>query len=83
MVREALPAATKEQRRRLRKLEEASAFIDRVLLADQSEPPKQRRIFDRLRAEVRSDIAILTFGKEGFDGFIDSDSNDLRFLGRR
>jgi len=60
MVREALrsaePAATKQQRRRLRKLDEASVFIDRILQADQSAPPKQRhtarRIFDRLRAEV-------------------------------
>lgn len=60
MVREALrsaePAPTKPQQRRLRKLDAASEFIDQVLRADVSAPPKQRhtarRIFDRLRAEV-------------------------------
>src|ERR1700758_3423295 len=60
MVREALhsaePASTKPQRRRLRKLDSASDFIDRILRADVSAPPKQRhtarRIFDRLRVEL-------------------------------
>lgn len=60
MVREALrsaePAATKPQQRRLRKLDSASDFIDRILRADVSAPPKQRhtarRIFDRLRLEL-------------------------------
>lgn len=60
MVREALhsaePAATKPQQRRLRKLDFVSDFIDQILRADLSAPPKQRhtsrRIFDRLRAEV-------------------------------
>ena len=60
MVREALrsaePAATKPQQRRLRKLDSASDFIDRILRADVSAPPKQRhtarRIFDRLRVEL-------------------------------
>lgn len=60
MVREALrgaePAATKPQQRRLRKLDVVSDFIDQILRADLSAPPKQRhtarRIFDRLRAEV-------------------------------
>jgi hypothetical protein len=44
MVREALhsaePAATKSQQRRLRKLDSASDFIDRILRADVSAPPK-------------------------------------------
>lgn len=65
MVREALrsaePAAPKPQRRRLRKLALALDFIDQVLRADLSAPPKQRhtarRIFERLCAEV-----------EGFSG---------------
>jgi len=60
MVREALcsaePAAPKPQQRRLRKLDTVSDFIDQILRADLSAPPKQRhtarRIFDRLRAEV-------------------------------
>jgi len=60
MVREALrsaePAAAKPQQRRLRKLDAVTDFIDRVLRADLSAPPKQRhtarRIFDRLCAEV-------------------------------
>src|SRR5579872_2627919 len=60
MVREALrsaePAATKPQQRRLRKLDSASDFVDRILRADVSAPPKQRhtarRIFDRLRVEL-------------------------------
>ena len=57
MVREALrsaePAVSKPQQRRLRKLESSWDFIDQVLQADLSAPPKQRhtarRIFDRLR----------------------------------
>ena len=60
MVREALrsaePAAPKPQQRRLRKLDAVSDFIDQILRADLSAPPKQRhtarRIFDRLRVEV-------------------------------
>ncbi len=60
MVREALrsaePAVSKPQQRRLRKLESSWDFIDQVLQADLSAPPKQRytarRIFDRLRVEV-------------------------------
>ena len=60
MVREALrsaePTGRKPQQRRLRKLEASRDFIDQVLQADLSAPPKQRhtarRIFDRLRAEV-------------------------------
>jgi transposase len=60
MVREALrsaePAPAKPQQRRLRKLDAASEFIDRILRADVSAPAKQRhtarRIFDRLKAEV-------------------------------
>src|SRR5579859_528360 len=60
MVREALrsaePAAPKPQQRRLRKLDAVCDFIDRILQADMSAPPKQRhtarRIFDRLRAEM-------------------------------
>ena len=59
MVREALrsaePAAPKPQQRRLRKLDAVSDFIDQILRADLSAPPKQRhtarRIFDRLCAE--------------------------------
>jgi transposase len=60
MVREALrsaePASPKPQQRRLRKLDAVTGFIDRILQADMSAPPKQRhtarRIFDRLCAEV-------------------------------
>ncbi len=60
MVREALnsavPAGNKPQPRRLRKLEAASAFIDRVLKEDREAPRKQRhtahRIWQRLSAEV-------------------------------
>jgi len=60
MVREALhsaePAASKPQRRRLRKLVDASAFIDRVLTEDRQAPVKQRhtarRIWQRLCAEL-------------------------------
>jgi transposase len=60
LVREALssavPAAGKPQQRRLRKLEAATPFIDRILTADQQAPPKQRhtahRIWQRLRAEL-------------------------------
>lgn len=59
MVREALhsaePAAPKPQQRRLRKLEPVSQFIDQILRADVSAPPKQRhtarRIFQRLSKE--------------------------------
>jgi transposase len=59
LVREALssavPAESKPQERRLRKLEGAVPFIDRVLSEDQHAPPKQRhtahRIWQRLRAE--------------------------------
>ncbi len=60
MVREALrkaePAMPKKQQRRLRKLDVVCKFIDEVLEAERTAPPKQhhtaRRIFDRLRAEV-------------------------------
>ena len=60
MVREALrsaePAASKPQRRRLRKLVDASAFIDRILTEDRQAPVKQRhtarRIWQRLCAEL-------------------------------
>jgi transposase len=60
MVREALqsavPSASKPQTRRLRKLAEASAFIDRILTEDRQAPPKQRhtahRIWHRLSAEL-------------------------------
>ena len=60
MVREALrgaePAMPKKQQRRLRKLDVVRDFIDQVLQADMTAPPKQRhtarRIFDRLSAEV-------------------------------
>jgi transposase len=59
LVREALssavPSASKPQERRLRKLEAAAPFIDRVLSEDQHAPPKQRhtahRIWQRLCAE--------------------------------
>ena len=62
MVREALckaePAMPKKQQRRLRKLDVVCRFIDQVLEADRTAPPKHRhtarRIFDRLRAEVPS-----------------------------
>lgn len=60
MVREALrsaePAANKPQQRRLRKLVDASAFIDRILTEDRRAPVKQRhtarRIWQRLCAEL-------------------------------
>jgi transposase len=60
MVREALnsavPAESKPQHRHLRKLEAASAFIDRVLTEDRHSPPKQRhtarRIWQRLCTEL-------------------------------
>lgn len=60
MVREALhsaePAVPKPQQRRLRKLEPVSQFIDQILRADVSAPPKQRhtarRIFQRLSREL-------------------------------
>jgi hypothetical protein len=59
LVREALssavPATGKPQERRLRKLEAAAPFIDRILITDQLAPPKQRhtahRIWLRLCAE--------------------------------
>lgn len=59
LVREALssavPAASKPQERRLRKLEAAVPFIDRILSADQLAPTKQRhtahRFWLRLCAE--------------------------------
>jgi transposase len=60
MVREALrsaePAASKPQRTRLRKLVDASAFIDRILTEDRQAPVKQRhtarRIWQRLCTEL-------------------------------
>jgi transposase len=60
LVREALssavPTERKPQQRRLRKLDVASAWIDRVLIEDRQAPPKQRhtarRIWHRLCAEV-------------------------------
>jgi hypothetical protein len=60
MVREALrsaePTASKPQRRRLRKLVDASAFIDRILSEDRRAPVKQRhtsrRIWQRLCEEL-------------------------------
>jgi transposase len=59
LVREALssavPAASKPQERRLRKLEAVAPFIDSVLREDQHAPPKQRhtahRIWQRLCSE--------------------------------
>src|SRR5438477_11470789 len=61
MVREALhsaePAVRKRQQRRLRKLDSASDFIDRILRGGVSAPPKPRhtarRILGRRRVEVR------------------------------
>lgn len=60
LVREALssavPAERKPQERQLRKLAAASAFIDRILIADRQAPPKQRhtarRIWQQLCAEL-------------------------------
>ncbi len=60
LVREALssavPAESRPQTRRLRKLEAASAFIDRILSEDRQAPAKQRhtahRIWQRLCAEL-------------------------------
>ena len=60
MVREALrsaePSSSKPQRRRLRKLVDASAFIDRVLIEYRQAPVKQhhtaRRIWQRLCADL-------------------------------
>ncbi len=60
MVREALrsaePSTSKPQRRRLRKLVDAWAFIDRILAEDRKAPVKQRhtarRIWQRLYAEL-------------------------------
>jgi transposase len=60
MVREALasavPAGSKPQQRRLRKLASASAFIDQILEADRQAPRKQRhtarRIWQRLCSEL-------------------------------
>ena len=60
MVRQALsnavPAESKPQARRLRKLEAAIGFIDRALSEDRQAPPKQRhtarRIWQRLCAEL-------------------------------
>lgn len=55
-LRSAEPAASKPQRRRLRKLVDASAFIDRILTEDRQAPVKQRhtarRIWQRLCAEL-------------------------------
>jgi len=52
MVREALnsavPAERQTQQRRLRKLEAASVFIDRVLTEDMQAPPKQRHTARRI-----------------------------------
>ena len=60
MVREAQrcaePVASKPQRRRLRKLVDAAAFIDRILTEDRKAPMKQRhtarRIWQRLCVEL-------------------------------
>jgi hypothetical protein len=60
MVQEALrraePTASKPQRRRLRKLVNACAFIDQILTEDRQAPVKQRhtarRIWQRLCAEL-------------------------------
>jgi len=52
MVREALhsavPADAKPQQRRLRKLEAASVYIERILLEDRQAPPKQRHTAHRI-----------------------------------
>lgn len=55
-LRSAVPAESKPQQRRLRKLDVASALIDQILIEDRQAPAKQRhtarRIWQRLCAEV-------------------------------
>jgi hypothetical protein len=55
-LRSAEPAASKPQQRQLRKLVDASAFVDRILTEDRQAPVKQRhtarRIWQRLCAEL-------------------------------
>jgi hypothetical protein len=69
LVREALsnavPAPSKPQQRRLRKLEFASPFIDRILNEDRQAPPKQRHTAHRIRQRLRAELpgfAVTAFG---------------------
>ena len=86
MVREALssavPAESKPQQRRLRKLEAASAFIDRVLTEDLQAPPKQRhtarRIWQRLCAEVPG----FSVGERSVRGYVSRRRQRLGLLQR-
>jgi transposase len=86
MVREALnsavPLESKPQQRRLRKLEAAAAFIDRVLTEDLQAPPKQRhtarRIWQRLCAEVPG----FSVGERSVRGYVRRRRQQLGLLQR-
>jgi hypothetical protein len=78
----AVPAESKPQQRRLRKLEAVSAFIDQVLTGDLQAPPKQRhtarRIWQRLCAEVPG----VNVGERSVRGYVRRRRQQLGLLQR-
>ena len=74
MVREALrsaePAASKPQRRRLRKLVDASAFIDRILTEDRQAPVKQRHTARRIWQRLCAELPGFTGGERTVRGYV-------------
>ncbi len=86
MVREALssavPAESKPQQRRLRKLEAASAFIDRVLTEDLQAPPKQRHTARRIWQRLCVEVPGFSVGERSVRGYVRRRRQQLGLLQR-
>ena len=74
LVREALssavPAERRPQQRRLRRLEAATPFIDRVLTEDQQAPLKQRHTAHRIWQRLRMELPGFTVSERSVCGYV-------------
>jgi transposase len=86
MVREALrsaePAASKPQRRRLRKLVDASAFIDRILTEDRHAPVKQRHTARRIWHRLCEELPGFTGSERTVRGYVHQQRRQLGLGGQ-
>jgi len=86
LVREALssavPAGSKPQQRRLRKLAAAAAFIDMVLLEDRRAPPKQRHTAHRIWQRLCVEVPGFSVGERSVRGYVRRRRQQLGLLQR-
>jgi transposase len=86
LVREALssavPAKRKPQRRRLRRLEAATPFIDRVLTEDQHAPLKQRHTAHRIWQRLRTELPGFTVSERSVCGYVRRRRQQLGLIAR-